>query len=150
MATSAPVNPEAAVAIPPAPGATLNQTITSSDGKPAAKDAAAKAKLDRIKSVTLQAMATEDADNAVLLQRIRQRFDKCARLLPACGSAADARSGQLALVCMLRLVQQRSTGRKHALTMFSFSQDAVELCGASLALPTSLGLPRSGRACQWR
>lgn len=64
----------------------MDQTVTGTDGK-AAKETAAKAKLDHIKEVTIKAMATQDADNKVLLQRIRDRFDKCA-LSPFSQSAA--------------------------------------------------------------
>ena len=36
-----------------------------------------KDQLAEVKSVVLGAMATKDADNAILLQRIQQRFERC-------------------------------------------------------------------------
>jgi len=64
------------VYVPPAPGATIAQAVEKDDKKPV-KDAPGKAKLDEIKAVVLNAMATKDADNAILLQRIQQRFERC-------------------------------------------------------------------------
>ena len=63
------------VYVPPAPGATIDEAVEKDDKKPV-KDEAGKAKLDEIKSVVLNAMATKDPDNAILLQRIQQRFDR--------------------------------------------------------------------------
>ena len=68
--------------VPPAPGATIDEAIEKDDKKPV-KDEPGKAKLDEIKSVVLNAMATKDADNAILLQRIQQRFERCAVLRSA-------------------------------------------------------------------
>lgn len=62
--------------VPPAPGATIQEAVTKDDKKPV-KDEPGKAKLDEIKAVVLNAMATKDADNAILLQRIQQRFERC-------------------------------------------------------------------------
>ena len=61
---------------PPAPGATIAEAVEKDDKKPV-KDEAGKAKLEEIMSVVLNAMATKDPDNAILLQRIQQRFDRC-------------------------------------------------------------------------
>jgi hypothetical protein len=78
------------VYVPPAAGATVDEAVQKDDKKPV-KDEAGKAKLDEIKSVVLNAMATKDPDNAILLQRIQQRFDRsAATLCLVCCKAAAA------------------------------------------------------------
>ena len=74
---SSAMDPEAGggLYVPPAPGATIDEAVEKDDKKPV-KDAPGKAKLDEIKGVVLNAMATKDADNAILLQRIQQRFER--------------------------------------------------------------------------
>ncbi len=61
--------------IPPAPGATIDEAIEKDDKKPV-KGGAKKDQLADVKAVVLGAMATKDADNAILLQRIQQRFER--------------------------------------------------------------------------
>ena len=61
--------------VPPAPGATTQEKITNSKEKPE-KGGAGKDHLAELKAVVLSAMATKDADNAIILQRIQQRFER--------------------------------------------------------------------------
>ena len=65
-----------ALPVPAAPGATVQQEVSHDAEKPA-KGGAGTDKLDAVKAVVLNAMATKDADNMILLQRIQQRFDRC-------------------------------------------------------------------------
>ena len=62
--------------VPPAPGATVQQAVSQTSEKPV-KGGAGKDQLAEVKAVVLNAMATKDADNAILLQRIQQRFERC-------------------------------------------------------------------------
>ena len=62
--------------VPPAPGATAAEEVTDSTEK-SVKGGAKKDQLADVKAVVLGAMATKDADNAILLQRIQQRFERC-------------------------------------------------------------------------
>ncbi len=61
--------------VPPAPGATIGDAIEKDDKKPV-KGGAKKDQLADVKTVVLGAMATKDADNAILLQRIQQLFER--------------------------------------------------------------------------
>jgi hypothetical protein len=62
--------------MPPASGATVQQAVSDKSEKPV-KGGAGKDQLADVKAVVLNAMATVDADNAILLQRIQQRFERC-------------------------------------------------------------------------
>ena len=61
--------------VPPAPGATITEEATHNKEQPV-KGGAKKDQLAEVKAVVLGAMATKDADNAILLQRIQQRFER--------------------------------------------------------------------------
>ena len=70
-----------ALPVPPAPGATIDEAVEKDDKKPV-KGGAKKDQLADVKAVVLGAMATKDADNAILLQRIQQRFDRYYLITP--------------------------------------------------------------------